>query len=120
MSFRDHMDWLLPSFLVSQVCKRCDMGRTYIFMQDHPVPETAHHGKLNYIKIITRQTPYLVLNQWTKACTSNCRPVKEPLDKGFVEAIKTSLRISPRKWLFTDRKLRPFNSSPNSYGGLAE
>jgi hypothetical protein len=109
-------DWLLLSFLVFQTCiKCCDMGRTHLFVQDNPIANSADYLKQNYIKMTTGQTPYLILNSWTKTCTSNCRAVKEPLEKGFVEAIKLSVRLFPRRWLFTGSKARPF-ASPNSYG----
>jgi hypothetical protein len=91
------------------------MGRIYVFMQDHPVPESVDNDKVNYIKMIRGQQAFLVLNHWTKTCTSGCRPVKEPLHKDFVEAIRFPLSMFPCKWLFTDSKLRLFNS-PNSFG----
>jgi hypothetical protein len=109
-SFKQSLYFVLLNLLIDIKPKRSDLGCVKIYRGEDPNKQDE-----NYIILKEERDnvpSYLVLNVYNKTVYGT---VIEDLKKDTSDAIRDSLRVYPRDYLFVDVNKRPYTIS-NSYG----
>lgn len=104
-TLRDSLILTFLAFTVYQKPKRADLGCVRIY--------NTENGKAteNYIRLLD-DSSFIVLNKYKTAKTNG--PIIEELQPKFVRALRRSLKVHPRQYLFVQGNGEPFTKN-NSY-----
>lgn len=111
--FRTHMQWLFLRFTLGTHPKRRDLGRVAII--EDPAAEDMEaldRQKVNYVVVGKPNNPRLVIGECRK---TNCLIV-EPLSTQVDAAIRKSIKLFPRRFLFVSTRNRQPFKTPEAFG----